>query len=267
MNAKEFGPLPGGFSPRMPRLAIFAAAALAASLSSVPARGELVVFTDGRVVKAAGYEVQGDELEIRLHGGGSYTVDMGRVDRIVEDEVEVSDVEVREVAGKEEVAYDLSYKDDRKPLFGSAYDGIIQAEARRHDVDASFVSAIIRAESNYQSRAVSRKGARGLMQLMPATAKRLAVRRPFDPAANVGGGVRYLKELLERFHHRPELVLAAYNAGENAVSTYGGVPPYRETIGYVKKILSWWTPAIAATVAPAAGAAEPAVGPTSPSSR
>jgi soluble lytic murein transglycosylase-like protein len=105
------------------------------------------------------------------------------------------------------------------------------------------------------------------MQLMPATARRLAVRRPFDPASNVNGGVRYLKELLERFDHRPELALAAYNAGENAVSNYGGVPPYRETIGYVKKILSWWTPAIAATVAPAGGASEPAAGKTAPSSR
>ena len=267
MNGKEFGPLSGGFSPRMPRLAIFAAVALAALLSSVPARGELVVFTDGRVVKAAGYEVQGEELEIRLRGGGSYTVDMGRIERIVDDEVLVSDVEVKEIGGKEPVAYDLSYKDERKPLFNTAYDAIIQAEARKHDLDASFVSAVIRAESNYQPRAVSRKGARGLMQLMPATARRLAVQRPFDPAANVNGGVRYLKELLERFDHRPELALAAYNAGENAVSTYGGVPPYRETIGYVKRILSWWTPAIAATVAPAGGATEPAAGKTAPSSR
>jgi soluble lytic murein transglycosylase-like protein len=103
------------------------------------------------------------------------------------------------------------------------------------------------------------------MQLMPATAKRLEVRKPFDPASNVAGGVRYLKELAERFHHRPELVLAAYNAGERAVETYGGVPPYRETIGYVKKILSWWTPAIAATI-PAAPAGSGASG-SSPSSR
>jgi soluble lytic murein transglycosylase-like protein len=235
----------------MPRFFVLPAAALAVLLGSASARAELIVFTDGRTVKAAGYEVQGEELEIRVRGGGSYTVDMALVERIVEDEVLVSEVEVKEVGGAENVAYDLSYTEERKPLFGSAYDAIIQAEARKHDLDASFVSAVIRAESNYQPRAISRKGARGLMQLMPATAKRLSVRRPFDPASNVGGGVRYLKELLQRFNHRPELVLAAYNAGEGAVSTYGGVPPYRETIGYVKKILSWWTPAIAATVAPA----------------
>ena len=248
MNGGEFEAVRSGFSVRMPRFCVLMAAALAVFLGSASARAELVVFTNGRTVKAAGYEVQGDVLEIRVRGGGSYTVDMALVERIVEDEVLVSEVEVKEVGGDETVAYDLSYKDDRKPLFGTAYDAIIQAQARKHDVDASFVSAVIRAESNYEPRAVSRKGARGLMQLMPATSKRLSVQRPFDPASNVGGGVRYLKELLERFHHRPELVLAAYNAGENAVSTYGGVPPYRETIGYVKRILSWWTPAIAATV-------------------
>jgi soluble lytic murein transglycosylase-like protein len=232
--------------------AICAAAFSAVLLAPLPARAELIVFSDGRVTKAAGYQVDGDQVEIRLRGGGSYKVDATLVERIVEDEVLVSEVEVRQVGFDEKVAYDLSYKDDRKPLFSTAYDAIIQAEAKKHGVDASLVSAVIRAESNYEPRALSRKGARGLMQLMPATAKRLDVNKPFDPAANVAGGVRYLKELAERFHHRPELVLAAYNAGERAVETYGGVPPYRETVGYVKRILSWWTPAIASAIPGAA---------------
>ncbi|HEY3171627.1 MAG TPA: lytic transglycosylase domain-containing protein [Thermoanaerobaculia bacterium] len=241
----------------MPRLSTLApAATLAVLFATVPARAELIVFTNGRTVKAVGYQVTGDEVEIRLRGGGSYQVDMALVDRIVEDEVEVSEVEVKEVGFDEKVAYDLSYKEERKPLFKTAYDAMIQAEAKKHDVDASLVSAVIRAESNYEPKAVSRKGARGLMQLMPATAQRLAVARPFDPASNVAGGVRYLRELLERFHHRPELVLAAYNAGENAVTAYHGVPPYRETIGYVKRILSWWTPSLAAAVVPAANPAK-----------
>ncbi len=248
----EFHSQRGSSLRQMTRFPYLAAAALSALLCLAPARAELVVFSDGRVVKAAGYEVIEEELEVRLHGGGSYRVDLALVERIVEDEVEVAAVVVQEIGGPEKVAYDLSYKDDRQPLFASAYDAIIRAEAKKNDVDASLVSALIRAESNYQPRAVSRKGARGLMQLMPATAKRLSVRLPFDPASNVSGGVRYLKELLKRFQHRPELVLAAYNAGEGAVESYGGVPPYRETIGYVKKILSWWTPAIVATVSPAA---------------
>ena len=229
----------------MGRLALIAVFVLAAA---APALAELVIFQEGRVVKAASYRVVGEELEIGLPGGGSYLVDLSRVERIVDDEVAVPDVTVQAGNG-EPVAYDLSYREDRKPLFNTPYDKVIAAEAKHYGVDASLVSALIRAESNYQPRAVSRKGARGLMQLMPATANRLSLSHPFDPVANVRAGVRYLKELLDRFDHRPELVLAAYNAGENAVETYGGIPPYRETVGYVKRILSWWTPALAAAVA------------------
>ncbi len=218
---------------------------LMAFAAASPSAAELVIFQDGRVVKAASYRVAGDELEIHLPGGGSYSVDIQRVERIVDDEVLVSEVViVPSPGGASPVAYDLSYKEHRKPLFASAYDRLIETEARRYNVDASLVSALIRAESNFEPRAVSRKGARGLMQLMPATARRLDVRRPFDPVSNVRGGVRYLRELLERFQSKPELVLAAYNAGEHVVESYGGVPPYRETVEYVKRILSWWTPAI-----------------------
>jgi len=234
------------------------AGALVALAAGPAARADLVIFDDGRVVKAASYRVLEVEVEISLPGGGSYWVDLNRVERIVEDEVEVAPDAVEALPVSPGLAYDLSYKEGRKPLFGTPYDRLIEAEAKRHDVDAALVSAVIRAESNYQPRAVSRKGARGLMQLMPATARRLGVRRPFDPVANVRGGVKYLKELVARFDKRPELVLAAYNAGERAVESYGGVPPYRETVGYVRKILSWWTPAIAPPAA--AAAAESAAG-------
>jgi len=214
-----------------------------AALAAVPARAELILFREGLVVKATGYRVVGDELEIELPGGGGYRVDLERVDRILDDEVEVAPtIELPRSEG-DGVLYDLSYKRDRKPLFSTPYDPVIEAEARRYNVDASLVSAVIRAESASNPRSVSRKGARGLMQLMPSTARRLGVRRPFDPQSNVQGGVRYLRELVERFEGRPDLVLAAYNAGENAVESYGGVPPYRETVEYVRRILSWWTPA------------------------
>ena len=207
------------------------------------ARAELIVFEDGRVVKAAGYRLLPEELEVELPGGGSYRVALERVERIVDDEVVVDTVAVEGDLGlASRAAYDLSYQATRKPLFGSAYDALIDAAAKRSNIDASFVSALIRAESNFEPRAVSRKGARGLMQLMPATARRLSVRRPFDPASNVDGGVRYLRELVDRFGNQPELVLAAYNAGEQAVETYGGVPPYRETVAYVNRILGWWQP-------------------------
>jgi soluble lytic murein transglycosylase-like protein len=240
----------------MPRLRTIALTAALAIAGALPAAADLVIFQDGRVVKAASYRVVESELEIGLPGGGSYRVDLGRIERIVDDEVVIADVMLSPDRSTEP-AYDLSYRDDRKPLFNTPYDKVIANEAKRYGVDASLVSAVIRAESNYEPRAVSRKGARGLMQLMPATAKRLSLTHPFDPVANVRAGVRYLKELLDRFDQRPELVLAAYNAGENAVDTFGGVPPYRETVGYVKRILSWWTPALAVTAgaAPAVRAA------------
>ena len=235
---------PGRFASRMDRNSILAGIFLATGLlASSCLRAELIVFEDGRVVKASGYLLLGEELEIRLPGGGSYRVDLSRVERIVDDEVVADTVVVEDDALSSGLAYDLSYKEGRRPLFGSDFDALIDREAKKQDIDASFVSALIRAESNYEPRALSRKGARGLMQLMPATARRLSVRKPFDPASNVRGGVQYLRELVDRFGHHPELILAAYNAGEGAVETYGGVPPYRETIAYVNRILRWWRPA------------------------
>jgi hypothetical protein len=226
----------------MIRRSLVLAAAVALMGAARSARAELIVFEDGRVVKAAGYRLLPEELEVELPGGGSYRVALERIERIVDDEVVVESVAVEGDLGADHRAYDLSYRSERKPLFGSSYDALIDAAARKSNIDASFVSALIRAESNYEPRAVSRKGARGLMQLMPATARRLSVRYPFDPASNLDGGVRYLRELVNRFGNQPELVLAAYNAGEQAVETYGGVPPYRETVAYVNRILGWWSP-------------------------
>ncbi len=214
-------------------------------LCAEPARADLVVFEDGRVVKATSWRLGTDTIEIGLPGGGSFTADLARVDRIVEDEVVSKEEVARELPRLPAVAYDLSYRPDRKPLFATPWNALIEREAKRQDVDAALVSAVIRAESNGNPRSVSRKGARGLMQLMPATARRLKVAYPFDPMENVRGGVQYLKELARRFENDPELVLAAYNAGEAAVASFGGVPPYRETVGYVKRILGWWTPAAA----------------------
>ena len=220
-------------------------ALLGALLSAAPARADLVVFADGRVVKAVSWHLGPDSIEIHLRGGGSFTADLARVDRIVEDEVVSPEEVARELPELPRAAYDLAYRADRKPLFETPWNALIEREAKRQNLDAALVSAVIRAESNGNPRSVSRKGARGLMQLMPATARRLDVAFPFDPAQNVRGGVRYLKELAKRFENKPELVLAAYNAGEAAVSSFGGVPPYRETVGYVKRILGWWTPAVA----------------------
>ena len=118
----------------------------------------------------------------------------------------------------------------------SDLDHAIQRSANRHQVDPDLVHAIVRVESNYNPYAVSSRGAQGLMQLIPATARRFGVRDVFDPRANLEGGVRYLKHLIDLYDGDLELVLAAYNAGENAVSRYNGVPPFRETQNYLRKI-------------------------------
>src|SRR6266850_2532641 len=115
-------------------------------------------------------------------------------------------------------------------------DTYIKQVAARHDVPADLVAAVIDAESSKNPRAVSRRGARGLMQLMPKTAKRLGVDDPFDPRANIEAGVRHLRAMIDIFGNDLPRVLAAYNAGEVAVIKHRGVPPYRETRAYVKRI-------------------------------
>lgn len=113
----------------------------------------------------------------------------------------------------------------------------IRAVAVRYEIPPILVAAIVEAESDFNPRAVSRRGARGLMQLMPRTASSLQVSDVFDPYENIEGGVRHLRRLMDRYHGNLPLVLAAYNAGEQAVTVYGGVPPYPETRRYVDRIL------------------------------
>lgn len=121
----------------------------------------------------------------------------------------------------------------------AAIDEYVRATAARYDIDPTLVRAVLEVESNYDPAAVSKKGALGLMQLMPGTAKRFAVKNAFNPLDNIDGGVRYLKYLLTLFQNTdsPEaLAIAAYNSGEGAVIRHGGVPPYAETTQYVRKV-------------------------------
>jgi soluble lytic murein transglycosylase-like protein len=120
----------------------------------------------------------------------------------------------------------------------SKYDLIIEKYAKQYRVDATLVRAVIQVESDFNTNCISRKGARGLMQLMPATAKRYGVTRVHDPGDNIRGGVRYLRDLIEMFPSDLARALAAYNAGEGAVIKYGGIPPYEETATYVKRALT-----------------------------
>jgi len=116
---------------------------------------------------------------------------------------------------------------------------LIRAAAIKYDMDEDLIASVIAAESDFNARAVSHKNARGLMQLMPATASRFAVSDPFSPQQNVEAGVRYLKELLEKYNHDLRLALAAYNAGPERVQQHRGVPPFPETRMYVKRVLQF----------------------------
>jgi Transglycosylase SLT domain len=124
-------------------------------------------------------------------------------------------------------------------LAGGGHRELIREVAERHGVGADLVEAVIRVESGGNPGAVSPKGARGLMQLMPATAAVLGVRNAFDPRENIEGGVRHLRYLMERYQGNLPFALAAYNAGEGAVSQHSGIPPYPETQQYVRKVLGF----------------------------
>ena len=116
------------------------------------------------------------------------------------------------------------------------YSGLIQASAAKYGVDPNLVSAVVQVESDYNPQAVSRAGAKGLMQLMPANVAEYGVSDPFDPEQNIDAGTHQLSNLLSRFNGDIDLALAAYNAGPGAVQRYGGIPPYEETQDYVRKI-------------------------------
>lgn len=133
--------------------------------------------------------------------------------------------------------YDM-YMKEEAPVNASnrSYLDIIRRHATSYQLEEALVKAVIKVESDYQPRIVSRKGAQGLMQLIPQTAKDLKVSNPFDPYENIRGGSEYLRMMLDLFNNDVELALAAYNSGPNTVKRYGGIPPYDETQKYVKKV-------------------------------
>jgi transglycosylase-like protein with SLT domain len=156
-------------------------------------------------------------------GSMAIFIDATRVDR-----VEVEDAEAVAQSGKKASGWSTGR---------AGLDSLIRQNGNKYNVDPYLIFLVMEQESHFNTRALSPKGARGLMQLMPGTAARFGVRRPHDAGQNISAGTRYLRELLNRFNNRVDLVLASYNAGEGAVAKFGNkVPPYRETRNYVKKI-------------------------------
>jgi soluble lytic murein transglycosylase-like protein len=196
---------------------------------SVPARAELVFFASGRSMSVKGHRTEGTSIVLMLRAGGEIVCDPATVARIAPDEVPYPEPEPETAppAAVEAVA----------PLLSPVpYGEIIDKVAKEQQVDAKLVRAVIQVESAYNERARSKKGAMGLMQLMPATARQYAVADPYDPESNIEAGIKHLKSLLDRLP--VNLAIAAYNAGEAAVQRFRGVPPYPETRDYVAKVLS-----------------------------
>lgn len=129
-----------------------------------------------------------------------------------------------------------------KPAFSSGkFDHLILKAEQKYGVDFSLIKAVIKAESDFNPNAVSRKGAKGLMQIMPMNYKSLSIRDPFDPEENIMGGTKYLNKLLKRYERKLPMALAAYNAGPEAVDKYKQIPPYKETQTYVRKVMKLYT--------------------------
>lgn len=179
------------------------------------ARAEYVVLRSGQRLTVTAYQREGDKYKLQISGG--------TVEVVAEDVVRIE---------PEEVFTPEKHDDAVKPPFRD----LIEAAAAQYLVDADLITSVIAAESNFDPQAISRRNARGLMQLLPETASRLGVRDIFDPKENINAGTRYLGDLLKHYNNDLVLALAAYNAGPEKVQRYGRVPPYAETISYVRRI-------------------------------
>jgi len=193
-------------------------------------RADILVLANGGTFSVKDYRIDGDLMTVTHRRGGQATFDRSIVARIAEDEVpdpEPTTLEETPVVQAGPMLADLSSR---------PFAEMIQTVAARHGVDPVIVHAVIQAESNYEPRARSSKGARGLMQVLPSTARQFGGGNLYDPLDNLDKGVRYLKGLLAEFDLKQ--AIAAYNAGPAAVRRYGGVPPFAETQNYVERVLA-----------------------------
>jgi len=214
-------------------VAVVAALALA---TATPTAAKIAVFVDGRILKVDDAYLDGDNIVLSLRGGGRMVVSAIRIERVIADEVEEPEVELQFQYGDCSLVWSEAPLPDGLPF----RDEILSA-AENSNLHPWLLASLVRAESAFDPLAVSRAGAKGLTQLMPAAAVDHRVVDVFDPKENLRGGADHLRSLLDRFKELP-LALAAYNAGAATVERYEGVPPYRETRGYVRRILEAFCP-------------------------
>jgi len=214
-----------------------AVAGLMLLASCVPARADYVVLRSGARLNVTGYEILGDRYRLHIKGGVA--------------EVPVQDIVAIE---PEEI-----FQPSTEPLTEKTpFQKLIRDAAARYNLDPTLIHSVISIESNFDPKAVSRKNARGLMQLMPRTAELMGVKDSFDPAQNIDGGSHYLSDLLKKYGNDITLALAAYNAGPDSVDKYGRrVPPYLETMKYVQRIAKTYAKLKADALNPATGLSLP----------
>jgi hypothetical protein len=201
---------------------------------------EVIFFANGRTISVKDYRISGDTVTVTLRQGGEATFDKALISHIAPSEIPDEPAATALAAVETAVG-----SPGREPLEGRPFAELIETVSLKHGIDPALVHAVVEAESNYRPGAKSQVGARGLMQVMPATARDLGVASAamlFDPQQNLEAGVKYLKWLLARFDGDLPNALAAYNAGPAAVARYRGVPPFRETQDYVKKVLANFQP-------------------------
>lgn len=198
-------------------------------LSALPARAEIVFFHSGRSLSVRAIRSDGNDLVLKLRAGGEIKCAKELIASVTPDEVEYPDDVMNSLPMAKSIL--------EPPAIPERYRDLVASASAKHGVDARVVHAVIQVESAYHSRAVSSKGAKGLMQLMPSTGAMYGALDLYDPKINIEAGVRHLKMLLKRFRSDLPLALAAYNAGEAAVDRFGGIPPFRETQSYVTRIM------------------------------
>jgi soluble lytic murein transglycosylase-like protein len=195
--------------------ALFLLALFSVTCFAQSARAEYVVLKSGQRLVVTGYQLIGETYKLQLAGGSA--------------ELPASEV----VAIEPE---EIFHSTPKPALADIPYANFISSAALNHGVDADLIVSVITAESKFNPKAISRKNARGLMQLLPETASRLGLKNSFDPQENIEAGTTYLRELLDRYDNNLALTLAAYNAGPQRIDQFKAIPPYRETISYVRRV-------------------------------
>ncbi len=214
--------------------------------AAADARADLVFLSGGRSLSVKNVHMDGSQVTLTLRAGGEIVFDRNLIERVEPDEVPYPDpptasTQTPGLPGSPTpplASRDLTLAmlaDAPPPSIPREYDAVITQLSKRYGVDSRLVHAVVTVESAYQPRARSVKGARGLMQLMPDTARQYGVRNSYNSEANLEAGIKHLKSLLDRFDLK--LAIAAYNAGEAAVTKFGGIPPYPETRDYVTRVL------------------------------